>query len=100
MPNSSSFWVMMSLSSTEKEMDSPCVPSRRVVSKVEIFIEFTLIKDFEEPHRSKPRGYPGRGSDDLRYRYADFLLLLKERHHFAQALADGFDLVVLSGRAH
>src|ERR1022692_3701775 len=37
MPNSSSFCAMSSLSSTEKETDSPWVPSRRVVSKVKIF---------------------------------------------------------------
>jgi hypothetical protein len=32
------FCAMLSLSSTEKETDSPCVPSRRVVSNVKIFM--------------------------------------------------------------
>src|SRR6266851_2897440 len=36
----------------------------------------------------------------LRYRYAYFLFLLEERHHVAEALADGFDLVGLGGFAH
>src|SRR5271166_863063 len=67
MPNSSSFWVMRILSSTEKETDSPCVPSRRVVSNVAIFI--------------------------LRYflRYAGFLFLLEEGHHLTQLAAHLFD---------
>src|SRR5205823_2192051 len=75
MPSSSSFCAMISLSSTEKEMDSPCVPSRRVVSKVKIFIF-------------------------LPYRYPDLFLLLEERHHFAQLAAHGLDGLGLRGGAH
>src|ERR1019366_2665478 len=77
---------MMSLSSTENEMDSPCVPSRRVVSKVSIFI-------------GALKGQAG-GLSYLRYGDANFLFLFEEGHHVAQALADGLDLVGLSGFAH
>src|ERR1022692_2352079 len=79
---------MMSLSSTENEMDSPCVPSRRVVSKVSIFIGAHI-----------KQGQAG-GLYYLRYRDANFLLLFEEGHHVAQALADGLDLVGLRGFAH
>ena len=44
---------MMSLSSTEKEMDSPCVPSRRVVSKVSIFIEGSFENTLVKKHVSE-----------------------------------------------
>src|ERR1019366_3629307 len=82
---------MTILSSTEKEMDSPCVPSRRVVSKVWIFIRL---------HPGSISLPYGRGSVTLRYGYAYFLFLFEERHHVAEALADGFDLVGLGGLAH
>src|ERR1017187_2807100 len=83
---------MMSLSSTENEMDSPCVPSRRVVSKVSIFIE--ILKKADRRTQRVPRPVL------LRYGDANFLLLFEEGHHVAQALADGLDLVGLSGFAH
>src|SRR5438309_1426851 len=38
MPSSSSFRAMASLSSTDSEIPSPCVPSRRVVSNVNTFM--------------------------------------------------------------
>src|SRR5213595_1476852 len=40
MPSSSSICAMRSLSSRENEIDSPWLPSRSVVSKIEIFICF------------------------------------------------------------
>src|SRR5690242_21162317 len=83
MPISSSFCVMTSLSSTEKEMDSPCVPSRRVVSKVKIFMRTP---------------YPRL--DTLCHRDSYFFLLFQKRHHLAQFLADFFDRLVLGGLAH
>src|SRR6266576_1606535 len=88
MPSSSSFCAMISLSSTEKLMDSPCVPSRRVVSKVKIFIT-AAFKTKTQARRPA-----------LRYRYPYFLFLFQERHHFAQLAADGFDLIVLRGLPH
>src|SRR5579872_1316594 len=77
MPSSSSFCAMMSLSSTEKETASPCVPSRRVVSNVEIFM-----------------GVSGGGW------YSGFLFLFEERHHFAQLAAHRFDGGSAGGVAH
>src|SRR5450759_1512010 len=88
---------MTILSSTEKEMDSPCVPSRRVVSKVWIFIRRSHWE--ECPHEwghGSLKGYATR----LRYGDANFFFLFEERHHVAEALADGFDLVGLGGLAH
>src|SRR4051812_42909467 len=73
---------MMSLSSTVNEIDSPCVPSRSVVTKVKIFIEFTV------------------GVKGSSYWYAGFLLLFEERHHFPQRRTDDFDLVVVAGFTH
>src|SRR5579863_118881 len=86
MPSSSSFCAMMSLSSTEKETASPCVPSRRVVSKVKIFIKIE-------------RGQAWRPAA-LRYGYAYFFFLLEEGHHFAEFAAHFFHGLVLGGGAH
>src|SRR5215831_16298053 len=100
MPSSSSFWAMTSLSSTEKEMDSPWVPSRSVVSKVEIFIISLGRGDAET--RRKTRRKPAlcslrlpprlcvSASSFLAYGYTDFFLLFEERHHFAELAAHGF----------
>src|ERR1035437_2464002 len=83
---------MTILSSTEKEMDSPCVPSRRVVSKVWIFIGIHT--------RKRLAGGSACPTRRLRDRDANFFFLFEERHHVAEALADGFDLVGLGGSAH
>src|SRR5450432_2724657 len=72
----------MSLSSTENETASPCVPSRSVVSKVKIFITDLL----------------DAGGGFLRY--AGLLFLLEERHHFAELPAHLFDRLVGGGFAH
>src|ERR1700730_834610 len=88
MPSSSSFCAMMSLSSTEKEMDSPCVPSRRVVSNVKIFISTSEAAGTE--------AYP----PDLPNWHSDFFFLFEEGHHLAQAAAHHFDRLVARGLAH
>src|SRR5438105_10086250 len=85
MPSSSSFCAMTSLSSTENETDSPCVPSRSVVSKVKIFMASNLGRRNRLPHL-------------LRYTY--FFLLLEERHHGAQFAADALDELVARFFAH
>src|SRR6516162_58981 len=94
MPSSSSFCAMISLSSTEKETASPCVPSRRVVSNVKIFI----MHHAPECRKSGPRLLL-RGQRRV-LRYPRFLLLFKERHHLAQFAAHLFDLQVAPGLAH
>src|ERR1035437_8268515 len=81
MPASSSLCAMTSLSSTEKETDSPCVPSRRVVSNVKIFMRQPL-----------PPVLFGR--------HAGFLLLLEERHHRAQFLSHHYDGLVAGSFPH
>src|ERR1035438_9700305 len=86
MPSSSSFWAMTSLSSTEKETDSPCVPSRRVVSNVKIFMLPPWVG------RLRPV--------NLHYGYAHFLFLLQKRHHFAKLAAHGFNWLVLCRLPH
>ena len=78
---------MSSLSSTENETDSPWVPSRRVVSKVKIFII---------SRRPWPRG----GASALFLRYSGFFLLLQERHHLAQFAAHFFDGLIAGSFAH
>src|SRR6516165_2631811 len=88
MPSSSSFWAMTSLSSTEKETDSPCVPSRRVVSKVKIFMLGTY----------RPRTVAAR--NHLILRYSGFFSLLQKRHHFAKLAADLLDGLGAGGVAH
>src|SRR5579871_2102334 len=117
MPSSSSFCAMMSLSSTEKEMDSPCVPSRRVVSKVEIFISTPNQRNeglaaprssIAAPKCSRPSaggrltigrrttscpalfGLLLRGGRLRLLRHPRFLLLFQERHHFPQFTAYDF----------
>src|SRR5271157_2242460 len=80
MPSSSSFCAMTSLSSTEKETDSPCVPSRSVVSNVKIFTGHGALCRFR--------------------RHASFLLLLQERHHLAQFFPHRFDGLVAGRFAH
>src|SRR5690242_6617452 len=74
MPSSSSLRATASLSSTEKETDSPSVPSRSAVSKWKICISV---------------GLSIRGTA---LRYAGFLALLEEGHHLAKLLADRFQL--------
>src|SRR5215469_15261189 len=83
MPSSSSFCAMISLSSTEKETDSPCVPSRRVVSNVKIFIGLRLGRF----------GY-------LVLRYACLFFLLQERHHRTQFRAHLLDRLIAGLVAH
>src|ERR1700691_2981607 len=97
MPNSSSFWVMRILSSTEKETDSPCVPSRRVVSNVEIFIKH-LTSAKEAGCQPAACCQPALLSYFLGN--ADFLLFLEERHHFAQLAAHFFDRLIARFLAH
>src|SRR5215469_1739691 len=69
---------MTSLSSTENEMDSPWVPSRRVVSKVKIFIN--------------KNGQAWRPT--LLYWHPGCLFLLEERHHLTEASAHDFDRLI------
>src|SRR5215471_6675843 len=88
MPSSSSLRAMSSLSSTEKETDSPCVPSRRVVSKVNIFMAWLPKIDERGPEAHAT------------LRYSRFFAFLQERHHFAQLFADLFDRLVGRGLAH
>src|SRR5574340_1463258 len=71
----------MSLSSTEKETDSPCVPSRSVVSNVKIRIPGSLSGLL-------------LGGGRLVFGHARFLLLLEERHHLAQPAAHALDLQI------
>src|SRR6266545_2393583 len=86
---------MSILSSTEKETDSPCVPSRRVVSKVKIFIKT------KGPEALAPgplllllcRCY-------LVFRYAGFFLLLEEWHHGPQLPAHHLDALVARRLPH
>src|SRR5258707_1319330 len=82
MPSSSSFCAMTSLSSTENETDSPCVPSRSVVSKVKIFI---LLFG---------------GQSRLLLRHSYFLLLFQEGHHLAKLAANLLDRLLARGIAH
>src|ERR1039457_2199321 len=70
MPSSSSFCAMSSLSSTENETDSPWVPSRSVVSNVEIFMTHRLFGALRHPY---------------------LLALFEKRHHAAQFAAHFFD---------
>src|SRR5690348_4249709 len=83
---------MTSLSSTEKETASPCVPSRRVVSNVKIFISHLRA-------RRSLTLLLGRGGRGI-LRDAGLFLLLKERHHGAQFAAHVFDALVLFRLAH
>src|SRR5690242_14171853 len=84
---------MTSLSSTEKETASPCVPSRSVVSKVWIRICFlsqaetcaTLLGDRRRL---------------LFLRDAGFLPFLQECHHLAQLAAHSLDVGIARGFAH
>src|SRR5581483_10339481 len=87
MPSSSSFCAMMSLSSTEKETASPCVPSRRVVSKVKIFIKTNIRRRNRLPNLGFRR-------------YSYFFLLLEERHHGTKLAAHFFDGLVFGRFAH
>src|SRR5271154_2175173 len=74
---------MTSLSSTENETASPCVPSRRVVSKVWILI--VLL---------------GAGSGLLFFRHTGLFLLLQKRHHLAQFAAYFFYRLILCRGTH
>src|ERR1700681_188133 len=83
MPSSSSFCAMISLSSTENETASPCVPSRSVVSNV--WMRMELLGD--------RRGL-------LLLRYAFLLLLFQERHHLPEFFAHALDRLLARCLAH
>src|ERR1044071_8585463 len=99
MPSSSSLRAMSSLSSTEKETDSPCVPSRRVVSKVKIFITgaplLNVVRSLNGRGRKRSRDRQGTALWDSR-----FFSLLQERHHLAQLTPHRFDRLIGGGLAH
>src|SRR6516225_11629895 len=87
MPSSSSLFAMTSLSSTEKETLSPCVPSRSVVSNVKIFMSHL--------GRTKAQGRA------LRYlRHSRLLFPFEEGHHFTQLAAHLLDFLALLGFPH
>src|SRR5271166_4733636 len=97
---------MTSLSSTENEMASPCVPSRSVVSNVEIFINTSLrVAVASEPPLPDGRGSVPEPLFFRRYgrifRHAGFFLLaLQEGHHLAEFAAHLFHLLIAPGFAH
>src|SRR5271154_414757 len=74
---------MTSLSSTENETASPCVPSRRVVSKV--WIRIMLL---------------GAGGGLLFFRHTRLFLLFQKWHHLAQLAAYFFYRLILGRAAH
>src|SRR5579872_5505580 len=73
---------MTSLSSTEKETASPCVPSRSVVSNV--WMRIRLLA----------------GGGLLFFGHARLFPLLQKCHHLAQFAAHALDGLVLRGGAH